>query len=81
MNLYFTMVRVQDEPVMGGHVLAETPAEARAWLEHEFFYRPTDKLPADMEALILKHRHAARVFGFNVKATKSTADHSNALNR
>lgn len=79
-KLYHTMVRIQGEPVMGAHVLAETPQEARAYIEKQFFMPPADELPAHFRKHQNDLQQMAVTRGWQTKVTKSSAPLSNAIN-
>lgn len=82
MHVYHCSVTITGDfsPVMGLHVIAANPSEAKAYTLNRFVNYPVDGLPESTEKHIRRAKYNASVYGVSIKATKSTVDAKNADN-
>lgn len=83
MNLYFTKLTIEGDLVCAAHVAAETPADAREWMEDDFF-SPVPQSVRDEAPTVAAHieseQERGREYGVTVETRRSTASMSEAIN-
>jgi hypothetical protein len=67
-------------PVIAGHVIANSPTEAKAWFEDYFFGYKTEGLPASTVEHIQQAQALALETWYKVTARKSNVQPHEAIN-
>ncbi len=82
MTVYHTTLTITGDfsPVFGMHVIADSPAAARAYILDRFKNYPLAGLPEASEKHIRRAQCDATIYGAEAKATRSTVGPENADN-